>query len=107
MAVFNIPVDANLPWYDFRVTLSGVAYILEMRFNKRMQRWILSILDVARNPILTGIPVLINRALTSQYSTLAIPPGVLYATDNSGNGLQPTLASFLSDHSILYYDNNP
>lgn len=104
MRYYRVPLDEQEPWYDFRVTLSGVRYIFELAFNNRMRRWILSIMDAAQNPILMGIPLLSGRDLTAQYPTLRLPPGSLAVYDTSGKALQAELASFLLDHVLVYAD---
>lgn len=104
MVVFEIPTSASQTWYVQTVTLSGVTYRLELRYNTRMQRWILNILDAGDTPILMGQPLLINRNLTGQYTQLSLPEGTMFCVDDSGNNLQPTLASFLIDHAIIYLD---
>jgi hypothetical protein len=102
--LFTVPVGNQLPWYKFRISLSGVLFTLHMRYNTRMTRWILDVNDASDNPIISGIPVLIERNLVGQYATLAIPEGILFASDDTGNGQQPTLYSFGLDHSMWYED---
>jgi hypothetical protein len=104
MVVFSIPTSSTQTWYSQSIVLSGVTYVLEFRYNSRMQRWIMSILDSGEQPIIMGIPLLIQRNLTSQYTQLAIPAGALYCTDDTGNALQPSLSSFLVDHTVIYLD---
>lgn len=67
-----------------------------------MNRWMLDINDASDNQILSGIPVLIVRNLTGQYTTFAIPPGVFFATDDTNQDTQPTLLSFGTDHTLWY-----
>jgi hypothetical protein len=62
--------------------------------------------DSADNPILVGVPVLIQRNMTGQYPTLAIPPGIFFSTDDSGQGKEPTQFSFGLDHTMFYIDPN-
>lgn len=102
--IIKLPLNQDSPWYRFRTTLNGVDYILQLRYVARMDRWTLSIYTASNVLVLAGIPVLINRSLTSQYSTLAIPPGALVCLDDSGRELQPTIASFLTDHSLYYVE---
>lgn len=104
MTLFQIPANATQTWYAQTVRLSGVSYVLELRFNTRMQRWLLNILDATETPVLMGVPLLILRNLTAQYTSLALPEGTLFCSDESGNGQQPTLASFLTDHTFWYTD---
>lgn len=102
--VSTLPVDKNLPWFRFRVALTKVTYTLEMRYNTRMDRWILHILDTIGQPILMGIPLLRRRNPLGQYPTLALPPGVLLPIDDSGKNLEATISSFLIDHRLLYLE---
>lgn len=105
MATFlTIPARNDLPWYKFKITLSGVIFTLHFRYNTRMQRWIMDINDPSDNPILLGVPVLIVRNLTGQYVTLAIPEGLFFATDDTGQSTQPTQFSFGTDHTLWYQD---
>jgi hypothetical protein len=104
MTFFTMPVVNSLPYYKFKITLSSVIFTISMRFNGRMARWMMDVLDPSANPILMGIPVLIQRNLTGQYVTLALPEGVLFATDDTGNDTQPTLYSFGLDHTLWYED---
>lgn len=104
MTFFNIPTQQNLPWYRFTATLSGSQYTLRMRFNSRSSRWILDIADAANNDIINGMPILINRDVNGQYVQAALPPGIIFATDDTGQEQQPTLQSFGLTHSLIYGD---
>jgi hypothetical protein len=100
--LLTIPARNDLPWYKFKIALSGVQYTLHFRFNSRMNRWILDIRDASDNPIILGLPVLINRDMAGQYITFAIPPGIIYATDDTQTDTQPTQFSFGVDHTLWY-----
>lgn len=102
MNFFTITINTKLPWQKFQITLSEVIYTLEFRYNGRMDRWMMNINDSSGNQILQGLPILVNRNLTGQYSTLSIPTGVFFATDDSGQGVQPSLNSFSVDHTLWY-----
>ncbi len=100
----SVPARNDLPWYKFKITLSGVIYTLHFRFNTRMQRWMMDINDPSDNPILLGIPCLILRDMIGQYRTLAIPVGTFFCTDDTNQDTQPTLLSFGTDHTLWYED---
>jgi hypothetical protein len=98
-----IPLNQQQLWYTFSITLSQVLYNFEVRYNIRMARWILTISDAAQNVVVAGIPLLIDRDLLGQYYlTYAIPSNPLLVSDDSGQELQATLSSFLTDHRCLY-----
>lgn len=103
MARFTrIPLDQEMPWYSFTVTLDLASYILEVVFNSRSGIWLMNIYDVAQNPLLMSIPLLVRRDLTRSYHTLNIPKGAFVALDDAGDGSQPGLSSFLLDHTLYY-----
>ena len=104
MTIAAINLRNDLPWYKFRITLSGTIYTLHVYYNTRSNRYYLDINDSSDNPILVGVPILIRMNLTGQYATLTIPPGVFFATDDSGQGNQPTQFSFGVDHTFYYSD---
>lgn len=102
--VAQIPTQQNLPWYTFQMTLTQVIYTLTMRYNTRMNRWILDVNDSQNNQILSSIPLLINRNLIGQYTTLNLPPGMIFVTDDTNQDTQATQYSFGVDHSLWYFD---
>lgn len=105
MNLFQIPARNDLPWYKFQISLSGVLYTLIFRFNSRMNVWSLDIADPSENVIVGGIPVLIGIDLFGQYVT-GVPPGVVFANDDTNQGTQPSQFSFGFDHSLFYLDPN-
>lgn len=104
MTFFTVPINNTLPFQKFKITLSGVIFSLELRYNNRMDRWVMNINDPSNNQILQGLILLINRNLTKQYPTLQIPVGVFFATDDTNQGTEPTEFSFGVDHSLWYGD---
>lgn len=104
MSLSTIPARNDLPNYKFRITLNDVIFTLSLHYNTRMDNWIMDISDASGNQILGGIPVLINRNLTWQYLHLEIPKGLLFTTDDTGQGTQPTTYSFGTTHTLWYDD---
>lgn len=104
MAIYVIPTSTSNPHYTQSVQLSGVSYTMTLRYNTRMQRWVLNVGDAAGNDIVNGLVMLTGRSLNSHYTTLSVPPGVLFCFNGTDLSTQPTLASFLTDTSFAYYD---
>jgi hypothetical protein len=102
VTVATIPLRNDVFQYEFRITLTGVVYTFTLRYNGRMDRWILNIDDIAGNQILSGIVLLINRDLLAQYPTLNVLAGQLIAMDASQKNIQPTQFSF-GDNNFLVY----
>lgn len=104
MKFFELPTSSSNYHYTQTVQLSGVSYQLEMRYNTRMGRWILAVLDVVGTPIVQGIPMLALRNFVGQYTTLSVPPGTLFCFNQTSPLTEPTLTSFLKDTSFVYAD---
>lgn len=104
MTTYTIPTSTSNPHYLQSVQLSGVTYQLEIRYNTRMQRWVLNLADSVGGPIVSGVVMLTQRNLLGQYTTLSVPPGVLFCYNATNSALQPSLSSFLVDTSFLYFD---
>ena len=100
-----MPLDQEVPWYEFSVTLEQVTYTFEISYNSRAARWRMSILDSAANPVLMGVPLMVNRDLTGPYHYLSIPPGGFCVLDASGTSTEATLSSFLLDHTLYYLES--
>lgn len=104
MTFFVVPLVNSLPFYKFRATFSGTLFTLYIRYNGRMQRYIMDVLDPSENPIVNGLPLLINRNIAGQYVSLALPEGIFFASDDTGQSNQPTQYSFGTDHTLWYED---
>lgn len=103
--LLTVPMqNGGLPSYKFRDNFSGQIFTMHFSFNVRMQRYIMQINDASDNVILAGVPILIERDLTGQYATLAIPEGTFFSTDDTGQDTQPTQFSFGVDHTLWYVD---
>lgn len=104
MAIFQLPLAQDVPWFDFVITLSNVRYGMEARYNTRSERWHLDINDALQNPLVTGVPMLTGRSLCGQYTGSGLPPGDLVVIDTTNKGQPATLRSFLSTHVLLYIE---
>lgn len=100
--VATIPLRTDVFLYQFRITLTNVVYSMSLRYNGRMDRWILSIADIAGKPIISGIPLLINKDLLEQYPSLNVLAGKLIAIDVSQKFIQPTQFSFGNNNFLVY-----
>jgi hypothetical protein len=106
MTYYTIPLDSTFPWFQTRITLSGITYTLTFRYNSRSTRWVMDIGDASNNPIQLGLVLLINVDLTYQYrpANISLPVGTFFVQDNTGQGIQPTQYSFGTTHTLFYGD---
>jgi hypothetical protein len=101
MSTVVIPTSSSLDHYSQQVTLDGVTYILEFAWNRRAERWFMSISD-GEGPIATGMKVVADRPLLTYVSNTRRPPGELMALDTSGGEIDPGLHD-LGDRVLLMY----
>lgn len=104
MEVFTLPMRNDFPAYTFRVDLSNVIFTISVRYNTRMSRWIVDVQDSSGNPIVMGLPVLLEGDLYSRFGRAALPEGIMVAIADTLDQLQPTRNSFGNTHSLLYVD---
>src|SRR5690242_14218702 len=81
----NLLLPSDTAFYDQRVELDGVTYILSFTWNARggtNGTWTLSISDAAQTPIVSGITIVSDVLLLRRYKYLGtLPLGDLMAVD--------------------------
>lgn len=103
--LYTVPLRTDLPWYYFKITLSGVIYTLRFRYNTRSQRWIMDLADSQDNDIVCSIPILIGVNLLENFASFTgIPNGLFFVLDQTGKNTQPTRLSFGTTHTLYYLD---
>jgi hypothetical protein len=98
----TIPLRSDIFLYKFKINLSNVIYNFTLRYNGRMDRWILNIDDISGNQLISGLVLLVNRNLLNQYPTLNLMSGLLAAVDSTNNFIQPTQFSFGENNYLVY-----
>jgi len=104
MAVLVLPISNDKAHYEFITTLDGVEYVFTFRYNFRSADWYMSIADDTKQPILSGIPVRVNRDLLDQYRSYPVPQGLMLCINNVNPKVEATRDSFSKDVVILYYE---
>jgi hypothetical protein len=100
-----LPLNGDVPFYSFTMGLSGTQFYLTIRYNSRMDRWIMDVADATQSPVIVGVPLLIGVNLLGRFSGQAgLPVGALYVTDNIAGVNQPTRNSFGLTHTLWYLD---
>lgn len=87
MAIVTLPLQPSNPSYRVGVTLAGVQYLLDMRWNARDAAHYMDILDETGDPIRTGIKVVLGTFLGQRSVDRQAPYGLLVAVDTSGQGV--------------------
>lgn len=98
---FEIPVKA-LAFQSFPVVLDDVQFILKFIWNDRESTWRMDILDATRVPLLSGLKLVPNRALTFEYKGSNLPQGIIGVESETAN-VKPTFESLGSTMKITYF----
>lgn len=103
MAVLEIPtLTDGTEAYDQRTELDGTEYVLTFKFNRRRERWVMSIDTPGGVPILTGQTVSLGIPLNRRQ--VAGPPGILLAVSENGDLTPPGLTDLGGRVKLLYAD---
>lgn len=77
----TIPTSIELVNYVQTTSLDGRDYILRFLFNRRDQRWRISVLDQDESPIRFGVKVVADSPLLRRETDDRRPKGILLAKD--------------------------
>jgi hypothetical protein len=83
-------------YFTQRTVIGAAAYILTVRYNARMDRYIMDIADASNTPIIQGLPILSNTNIYGLYVNklpVSLPNGSLLVVDMSGLGADPQLGT--------------
>lgn len=97
MATIPIPLRNDIFIYSFTKELDGLVYSFKIHYNRRIDSWILDIVDVVNGIRLSG-----GQDLSRQFKHLEIPPGKLEIIDLDGRFTEPDKTN-LGDRVILRY----
>lgn len=100
--IYEIPVQADVFHYQYRIRIDGELYILSFRYNKRMTRWILDIMDSSENMLLAGIPLVLGVDLLRQHRDNRLPQGNLFLI-NIESQYEEATRDDLGTKAILLY----
>ena len=99
----TVPLDPTLTHYDEQITLDGVTYTLEFRWNTRAAAWFMNILTEQGDPITAGIRIVVDMPLGLRSSDTRKPKGLLFAVDTSGERREPVIDDFGTRVVLLYH----
>ena len=99
----TIPLRSDLPHYAFQCELENVTYSFEVLWNPQSASWMLSISTADDQPIVMGMPIVIDWEWAGRYVDPRLPPGVFMAQDTSGQGLDAGRDDLGSRVILLYF----
>ena len=105
MAIIQIPItqeQSQLQSFIILVALAGNNYYLQFDWIYQSQNYLVSISDSNNNPLLMGIPMVVNYDLTSRFKIPGLFTGVLMLFDSS-NSQQEANFGDLGQRCLLIY----
>lgn len=101
----EIPLYPGVPYYDLRIRLTDVDYVLLLDWNGRENRFYLSLLDRENNPLVSGLKVLSGFPLLARRQfDPRLPPGTLWAQAEDRPTDPPTLQELGARVRLWYYE---
>lgn len=101
----TIPTDTTgVPYYSEIVTLTGVTYVLEFRYNFREECWYVQMGSTSGDVFAQGIKIVSNFPLLQRFSSASMPPGELVSLSSSNDDSPATLYELGDRCSLLYFE---
>ncbi len=103
MAIVQIPVKSDVEGpQEYDITVDGIAYHFQFSYNKRAERWKLSIFDINRNAILQNLVLLADVDIFRSFRHMNIPKGVFMVIDSLNQAHNPTEYDWGDRNYFLY-----
>lgn len=100
LTVMEIPLQPQAQ--TLSINLGGTTYTLTLRWRTAAEGgWVMDIADAAKNPIVSGIPLVTGADLLAQYRYLGFVGSLIVQTDHDPDAV-PTFAN-LGQTAHLYY----
>lgn len=106
MAYLEVPLRTDIYAYTQKTTIEGVVYTLGLRYNARMERWVLDIMDAAGTMLLAGVKMLVNYPVTRRFigRVAGLPEGHFMVVDETGQARNPTQDNLGDDIKLIYVE---
>ena len=96
MATLNLPVpppvgDGTLVRaFTYAIVLDDVSFQFTLRWNARVNNWVIDVADAGGNPIVTQVALRLGTDLLAPHRGYPVPAGSLNVFDTSGEGAEAT-----------------
>ncbi len=105
MAIIEVPTRVDISSYKYKLTLEETVYTFTYTYNKRIERWHMSIGDADDNTLLGDIVLLTNVDLIGRFKSDELPPGTLICFDTKGENVSPTRDDLGNRIKLLYQES--
>lgn len=85
----TLPLLVDTPYFEVEAQLDGVLYGFTFRWNHRDETWSFDLADAERDPIVSGIVVVVDFPLMRRGADPRLPPGALFAVDTTETQTDP------------------
>lgn len=102
MAFLTIPIDVIQPNHEFSISLDGVIFVMNFKYNFRSDQWSLMLKKEDGTVLVSAVPLVTGSSLLGRYPNDDMPAGDLFVSDDTGNNAEPTKLSFANTHSLIY-----
>ncbi len=99
----SIPLFNELTNYSQDIELDSVQYKIEILWNHRSKTWYLSLLNESNEPIIVGIPAVLNYDILYQFrANINVPKGSMFFVDFTEKEREITRDNFGKTVSLVY-----
>ncbi len=85
----TIPIAQGSAFFQHRVELEGVVYVLDFAWVARAGCWSLAVYTDDGTLTIAGIAIVANRPLLARFHHLAVPPGEMFFMSLAGDTPAP------------------
>ena len=105
MAIIEIPTRVDIASYKYKLTLERTIYGFVFTYNKRIERWHMTITDIDDNVLLGDIVLLSNVNLIGRFHSEELPPGTFICFDTENESKSPERNDLGSRIKLLYEES--
>lgn len=85
----GIPLTSSFDDYDFSINLDGTIYLLNVRWNSRIEKWTISIGLEDGTELVGERPIIADWPPFARFRSTSLPKGELMFIDTSGKNQDP------------------
>ena len=100
----GVPLRKDVPSYQFRTELDSITYTLSIRYNSRMDRWIMDFNTENNSPLVTGIPLLLGTSLLTRFQIQGLPEGDLFLINIENENVEGNRDNFSENVQLFYQE---